>query len=445
MIVVLLCFTATTVQAVMRSSQGQGEALLIPYFNTLEGNSTLLTISIPESRSKALKVHFRDTDGAIVLSFNLYLESRGSWVAAIYAADDKTALTVPDDSCVLPNLASEGHAALEETRSGFIEIIEMAEVSSSGPLHAEINQLIRNQDCDGLQSLWDSGAWATDVSTGLRKPSGGINATASIINVERGTHYGFDAIALQDFSDIVQHHSPGEPKPDLSSAHTADTDAGETTSMVCFELGCESYRWEKPIDAVASALAAFSLRDDFVTDEAIGAETEAIITFPLRYQYEQLGQAGFDSNDIDLNLFDREGKGEIVNNPCTVLIENPPCNGTYRSFSSKSVVSLVFGQSPNDEGQMIHSPIMGEASAVFFPTTEFPFNGDSGVAFLYLNILRPDSLVTADGTVFRGRPAVSVFFTEILNSNLVDDESGERVRANYGTSSAPVRDMRYQQ
>lgn len=442
-----LFFGTLSAHAVMRSAQGQGEALILPYFNTLQGNTTLLTLAIPESPAKAIKVHFRNTSGEIVFSFNLYLEGRGSWVAALSSVDGSTTLSVPDGSCVLPNLAIADLGELEKVRSGFVEIIEMGDTNTPEVPSEEIREMAQNQDCTGLETMWSTGVWAEDPTAGLAEPSGGIHASASIINVERGTQYGFNAIALQDFSDIVQHTMPTNALPDLTSAHTMDTDSGETISTVCDEKDCQSYVWGEPIDAVASALAAFSMQGDFSTAEGVGTKTEAILTFPLRYQFEKMGRPGFAENLVRLNLFDRDGKGEINSHPCLPLIETPPCGTAYSATVSESVFSVVFGLDAGDEGKSINSPIMAEASTAFFPTVAFPFEPESGSFALYFHHYMTDdiSLVTANDSIFLGRPVIAVLFTEVRNRYLIDGDTGEKVRANYGTSSEPVRDMRYQE
>ncbi len=87
---------------------GIGHALLTPYFNTQNGNATLISIvNTDTTNGKAIKVRFRGASNSDdILDFTLLMSPGDVWNATITAVSGGIAQIVTNDrSCTLPQLA----------------------------------------------------------------------------------------------------------------------------------------------------------------------------------------------------------------------------------------------------------------------------------------------------------------------------------------------------
>lgn len=243
------------------STDGTGHILLVPYFNTQNGNATLLNIvNTDQKNGKAVKVRFRGASNSDdVFDFQVYLSPGDVWTANVsQGSDGRSVLTTSDKSCTRPAVvsgtafptgrlpASYTTAQLaNETREGYIEILNMADVPKgqtadqyavaggfgaigTNPLFTAIKHVSGVAPC--TESVL--GALATDpsgysnnapyyqggttdngsgtngnndaavVSTsaqalGLTYPTGGLFADWTIINVPNTTTYSGNATALK--------------------------------------------------------------------------------------------------------------------------------------------------------------------------------------------------------------------------------------------------------
>jgi len=417
------------VSAVMLSPDKQGQVLIFPYFGTLGGNNSLITIANNHYKASALKVHFRDRQGEAALSFNLYLEGNGSWVAALSQVNGETHLELPDASCILPALDDGSGSVVVPLTSGFLEVIEMGVISDSD-IWSEINDF----DCDALSALWaEEGQWNSDPSFGLEPPNGGLRGSASIINVTQGSMYSFVATALTEFSDIPQHTAPDALLPDLTTAHDAGTDEGFTTSITCNEKSCVEDTWDRPVDAVAATLMAHSLNGEFSIEPGVGASSEAILTFPLRKFYFDEGDEFQGRIRVDLFVYDRTGKGEKSTIICDVLIDTHPCDAPYNVLELQSVSVISFNNTVSDFEMTLSSNILSEEHLSFFPSPEFPSIPESGQFGIFLPVPLPALLRSNSGHSFFGNPVIGTVLQRFTNGQLTND-SGALIRANYGNA-----------
>ncbi|MCF6264878.1 MAG: hypothetical protein L3J24_15000 [Xanthomonadales bacterium] len=150
----------THASAVALNPGKQGEVLIFPYYSNLGDNQTLIQITKPlqgigASQPRALKFHFRDRNGIVVLSFNLYL-TEGLWSAAISSVNGQSQLILPDNSCTVPQLKQPGsNVAAVPLSSGFLEIIDMGSIVDQATVDAA-----NAFDCDRLEAMWaDGGVW----------------------------------------------------------------------------------------------------------------------------------------------------------------------------------------------------------------------------------------------------------------------------------------------
>lgn len=438
--VLISAFVMTTnASAVQRSPTGHGEALLFPYFGVLGGNNTLLTISSREEDPKALKVNFINPEGETVTSFNLYLESLGSWTAALSLVDGQTTLATNDNSCTIPALSSDELAGLSSVRSGFIEVIEMG---SFNGIPSDLYDSINQQNCEFLERRWVEGSWADDPSADVSIPEGEMSGAASIINVEKGTQYHIPAVALINFSVAAQHSAGDEPQPNLGSANDG-TDDESYAGTLCDRAGCETALWRRPEEAVAYALNTHGLAADFSTESEINAQAEVIFTFPMRRFFEELPVAIYQSREMWLEVLDRDGKGDRLSLGCFPLLSLRPCGAPYRFEFDRDVNVSVFGRSVDEFGSDLTSPILGETSRVHFPSPDYPNIPDAGRANFYTGIVirsDPRSLNSVLSSNV-GWPVLATILVEYANGQLTDGE-GNRVRANYGSSNELFRTVR---
>lgn len=416
--------------AVMLSPDKQGQVLIFPYFGTLGGNTTLITVSTQNGPAQALKVHFRDRQGAAALSFNLYLEGNGSWVTALNQINGETHLELPDASCIFPALDDGSGSAVVPLTSGYLEVIEMGTI-----IDTDISNLVNEFDCDALNALWaENGQWNNDPSFGLVAPSGGLRGTASVVNVERGTLYSFVASALTGFSDIPQHSAPGELLPDLTTAHDAGTDNDATTSIVCQKQACIEDTWENPADAVAVSLLARQLTGDFSSETSVRASAEVVLAFPMRKFYFDVGHTGVQSNiSFSFFVYDRTGAGDKTDNICTPIIDLPPCNAPFgHVIGRNSIGVLSFNNTVSDFGTTLASNILSEEYTSSYPSPQFPTIRESGQFNLFM-FVGNDRFRSNSGRIYAGIPVIGAVLQEFSNGQLTNT-AGQLVRANYGNA-----------
>ena len=205
----------------------------------------------------------------------------------------------------------DGPAAIrgiERTASGYIEVIEMASMvegvkpaaNATAPAEGNIEWAAKHVEgvpnsCAALVDAWTTyptntatsakdtifgQAWIDNRGFGLAEPKGGLFGAASIINVDAGTMFSFNAVALENFwkgeeSAEKRHAVPGIDAPNLSSTDN-------TTSHVLFGGVMVDQTFDLGVQAVTAALAQSAIFNEYVTDASIGAQTEWVVTFPTK-------------------------------------------------------------------------------------------------------------------------------------------------------------------
>ena len=280
--------------------------------------------------------------------------------------DGGATLFTNDTSCTVPAIPADGvdfltfdytettridgaGTEVERTASGYVEVIEMAsmvsedgvkatsttslnpisdaeeiaarekafaELSFSGWLEYTTKHTSAGEprSCTPVLNAWTSGLPSSAVkggaflqgrsgdNTALAPAVGGLFGSASIINVEAGTMFSYEATALDAFwennySIATAHAVPGRDAPNLAStgnkvAHIFAPDSqgvgfGQFTPVGPFEHG---------IQAVSAALMQDRMFNEYVVDAAIGAKTEWVVTFPTKAYHVDPFQAGQDGS-----------------------------------------------------------------------------------------------------------------------------------------------------
>jgi len=277
-----------------------GGAVILPYWTAVGGgdtqmstNDTLLSVRNDSDRATVAKLHWLDEQGEVLQSFNLYLAANSVWAAGL--TEDHTEFgggrlvtfqRHPD--CVLPldlltGTPDSGYQKMPlDSVRGSLEIVEMATVEEPSDLAVDGQWA----DCETLAARFaDDGPWQADSNAGLAAPSQRLSASVSIINVGLGGMNTIPATALAGFSDVAQHTAPDSSAPDLSHAFDSQSQSGSVRSNVCVATGCLTDEWAEPIEAVAAALMATSMKVDYNFESGLGAEFEWMIHRPLK-RYE---------------------------------------------------------------------------------------------------------------------------------------------------------------
>jgi hypothetical protein len=234
-------------QAVNLNPDGLGQVLIYPYYTTRAdsgGNAytSLLSVVNTTSSAKAVKVRFLEgKNSREVLDFNLFLSKHDVWTAAIFSSVGPNLGAVVgtlDKSCTLPPIpalgqpfvnfaytgsnSDKGGTSLDRTREGYVEIIEMATFttnSTTSQIVTHVNGVPgqNNHVCDDLTD-----AQASADASGVQ---GGIFGGMTLINVNAGTDFTEDAVALDNYIQFgAQIYNPAgsilpqlnEPLPPVS-------------------------------------------------------------------------------------------------------------------------------------------------------------------------------------------------------------------------------------
>ena len=467
-----LAVAAAPSSAVMLNPRGTGQVLIYPYY-TVNHQQTLVSVINTTAHGKALKVRFREGyDGRDVANFNVYLGPYDSWVGAVFDTSGvgigAAAIATNDNSCTVPAFplapvpgtlhaltfsnanysqgdygtptgTDSGPLGVVRTREGFFEIIEMGEVVdqvSDGFRTLEAITPVNGlpPGCAQVQAAWAAGGyWRANPGIDLLPPAGGVYGAGGIVDVAEGTLYAYDATPIDGFSDVAQHTGPGDSKPNLGTAVT-DSDKGLATAYV--PIGNAMTKSQYPsatrgADAVSAVLAADRVFNEFLTDRAVGASSEWVVTFPTKQFYvdpaivgatatsylapfEETfggGNRGFNDpgvacNARDFRYFDREGHTPTYYGcgwECPIL------NNLYLCYEAEL---LTFNQQNVEPG--VASGILRSLNAI-----NFGLSLDAGWFDLSLSnhpqeALRP----SLEGNVFAGQPVVGFLAVNYINANV---------------------------
>ena len=330
---------AGSASAVTLNADGLGQVLLYPYYTVREtspGNAynSLLSVVNSTASAKAVKVRFLEgKNSREVLDFNLYLSGHDVWVAAVLPTADGAGIMTPDNSCTDPvvsqdennpsafvNFAYVGSADdpanddLDRTREGYVEIIEMGTMWGYGEAYATHSNGIP-ADCASLRA--GGGAAANFYTT---VPSGGLFGSMTLINVNTGVDFGYDPVALSQFSDEQLWFPPGDIRPNLANAapFSLVVDASDQNANAYFT----TWGIFPNVDPVSAVLMHDNLYNEFVLDKGTASKTDWIITMPTKVYYYnptasdkelkvvKLFQRNFKStgacDDVNIVRYDRE-------------------------------------------------------------------------------------------------------------------------------------------
>ena len=268
------------------NERGTGETLIFLFYSAENSNNTNINIANTTGAHKAVKVRVLEAQNSQeVIDFNLYLSPMDHFSFVVMeTADGGAALKTADNSCTVPAIPEDGVAfrnllyagdkqetkddpataadeskgnfdntGLGRTQVGYIEVIEMGQLDPDSPVIIDKTAKSTTNaaaaithdsngvpaNCDILVKAWSNisgvdGVWLAESknsatgSTGNSEflanwSGGGLYGYASVINVEQGATFGYDAIAISDHvaagatgSDM--HYEPGDIFPNFADS-----------------------------------------------------------------------------------------------------------------------------------------------------------------------------------------------------------------------------------
>lgn len=484
--------------AVNLNPDGLGQVLIYPYYTTQGGNDTLISVVNTADLGKAVKVRFLEgRNSREVLDFHLYLSPFDVWTGAIATTaaaglgGDGAGLLTVDRSCTVPDIARGGlgydGGAVEEladgrffvpfvnfafdaeiypdgagddlarTREGYIEIIEMADITDGGPVDAWSTHVGGEPgDCEALNAAWfDAGGAFEDPGFGLQDPTGQgqLFGNAMIVNPARGTVLGYAADAIEGYNYTNLHFPPGDVDPGLDAVNNPAPDANATAYVFRFgQLITASYD-DTPafgrVDAVSALYASPRVVNEYYLDggnegDTVTGNSEWVLTFPTKRYYVDTNPSLPDGNDfvpavrdpftdafdadgacedVSITIYDREEDTEVAGGGG--FSPRPP--GPRPDALCWEAQVITFNQTEEfNEGS---SNILGSTYAKNVET-DYQF-GWASVFFSDLPAMRPSTpnpiIGDLGGVVFNGLPVTGFFATNYDNSAVGD------VLANYST------------
>ena len=210
---------AARASALELSPSGIGHILVVPYFTTQGANASLLNIvNTDQVNGKAVKLRYRGASNSDdVFDITVYLSPGDIWTANVSASGAISALTTNDTSCTIPSAAAIRNAgglfgttrvlnnAAAETREGYIEILNMADipVATTGIYPAIKHNAAGVAPCtaatmnaQAVDLTFAAGA-NNPANRGYSWPTGGLMANWTIVNVGDRASFSGEAVAVR--------------------------------------------------------------------------------------------------------------------------------------------------------------------------------------------------------------------------------------------------------
>ncbi len=365
-------------QAVNVNPDGLGQALIYPYYTTngLGTNGTtapynsLLSVVNTTASGKVVKVRFLEgRNSKEVLDFNLWLSPFDVWTAAIIPSGTGAGIFTTDLSCTTPTVSASGASptnfvnfafvgdgerqSLDRTKEGYVEIIEMGNVTGgtlANITHAQPSPPGVPPGCGKLP---------TDVipPTDLTAGQGGLFGGISLVNVLAGGDITENAVALASFCSApctTLWAAAGSIQPNLTQVNPKLSVVFNNTTVVSTAWNATvplSAPPAQPQDPVSAVLMVNDVYNEFVLDPGTKSGTDWVVTMPTKAFYynssfnvTKLFQRNFRLNgacdDVGLVLFNREEQSVLGSfSPPPPTVTNSLCwEANVLTFNNTSVL-----------------------------------------------------------------------------------------------------------
>jgi hypothetical protein len=297
---------ASISNAVNINNDGLGQVLIYPYYTVNNGYNTIMTVVNTTDQAKAVKVRFMEGKNTQeVLDFNLYLSAYDVWTAALAKDGTDVRLITADTSCTAPSPINgqvflpfqyAGDAVGEDgvrKFEGHFEIIEMGPIVDPVTTGNVTHVGGTPPGCATVSDNWavGSGVWDLNQAAAdavLGAPTGGLFGTASLINVTEGTDVSYDAVALEDFTNLVNHSSPGDLLPSIAQANPQVSTVIVNGTVVTTNWAANTNAIS-PADPVSALFMHDRVYNEYTVESVINADTEWVVTFPTKRFYVNPG------------------------------------------------------------------------------------------------------------------------------------------------------------
>lgn len=290
----------TAAHAVYQNPNGQGQALIYPYYTVQRDFNTYISVVNTTTAVKVVKVRFREgKNSREVLDFNLYLSPNDVWTGAVVpsgtTATSPGRLITADTSCTNPAIPATGvdfrnylysgtfdddlGTGLDRTREGYLEMIEMGTLDpATSPGNFAVHGSSGAPPCGSrLAGAAVPTPGQTEVAARILAPTGGLNGTATLINVQGGADAGYNAVALSNMTALAIYRDIGDDTPNFTNA--------DLNSIVV--TGNNAYRstWLFGEDAVSSTIMHSNVINEYVLDTGTKSNSDWVMTFPTKHHY----------------------------------------------------------------------------------------------------------------------------------------------------------------
>jgi hypothetical protein len=308
-------------QAVYISTEGTGQAMLIPYYTVQGGNETLISIVNTVDETKIVKIRFREAmNSKEVLDFNIYMSPHDVWTGKVQAkGDDSAQLITGDSSCTVPAIPATGvefrnyeftgskvdgaTTAQSRVREGYVEILEMGVAApitngvwdGDNDNHLDTTHIAGTpENCATVVANWaPGGVWVNAPATEVGNPTGGLYGASAIIRVDVGTEISQPVTILDGFYATQVHTAPGSLLPSVGqAAPVSDVALNSATAAASFDRFTSNWAGpapRNPVDAVSAVLASNRLINQYTVNPAVEGETDWVVTFPTKWYYVNNG------------------------------------------------------------------------------------------------------------------------------------------------------------
>jgi hypothetical protein len=293
MAIAALGFTMPSLtRAIQISPNGEGEALIFPYYTVRNGAITLISIVNTASTGKILRLSVRESKNASeVMDVEIYLSGNDVWTAAIIPTADGAKIISNDKSCPLPAALAQGLdfrngaylsdrtelRTLDRTREGHIQVLESAAIEPGSVTDLDITP-----DASGNRACQQTNnASQARLAADYIPARGGLFGSAVIVNSSMSTSY--QAIALSGMG-FVRRQPPQIPFNLVSGTSTRalilESDPSGASRLIDAEFVL-------PADALDAVLMRSGLIAEYSTDTV--QATDWVLTAPTKRRYTNNG------------------------------------------------------------------------------------------------------------------------------------------------------------
>lgn len=405
--------TPTTATQLTVNSAGIGHILLVPYFTTQNGNSTLLSLTNTDIvNGKAVKVRFRGAANSDdIFDFQVFLSPGDVWTANVsQGADGRSRLTTTDRSCTLPfnvnqsfvtdRLPATFSAAdrATQTREGYIEVFNMADVRPGTALFTATKHVNGVAPCGsnaaGLAALnallVDPANETAAFNLGFDTPTTGLTGGWTIINIAGASvAWSGNATAVTatnagnvpsrgrfvfspQTSDVVAGtvintltndpllRNPGSVATLSSRVAAANYDLPDLSTPYVNAGAINDVSPSNQANQLSGSLAVNAVLNEYLTDTSIAASTDWTFSSPTRRYAVALDYSVTPFNVIFATAIDTGAAG-AVDNAVNSLYYTPAntARGTGVSASLICVFPSPLGQNITSYDREEQTPIGG--------------------------------------------------------------------------------------